>query len=403
MDVIEVNPQGITAADILVALPSLNEAASIGYPVSQADLGLTRYFGGLKAVIVNVDNHSPDDTQGAFFKTPTHTPKLYLATPPGVRGKGRNLRNLFGKAVQLGARAVVCVDADLTSITPRWIKSLAEPLLAGCDLVCPLYVRHKFDGNLTNAVVYPLTRTLFGRRIRQPVAGDFGFSGDMARTFSRAPGWNDVVADYGIDLWMTTVAMTSRRPICQAVLGRPKIHRALKSGEGPGPLFSQVVGTMFHLMEVFADFWTGVRWSRPTAVTGFEDTNGESPPPVTIDKARLHRAFSDGFPGQGPVWKRVLPADVLTKLTEIEALGFDGFDFPTVVWARVLFEFALAWRRKTVDRASLLDALVPLYSGKVLSYVLKTEWMSTHQAEDFIEEECRLFEENKPYLTERWT
>jgi glycosyltransferase involved in cell wall biosynthesis len=403
MDVIEVNPQGITAADIVVALPSLNEATSIAYPVSQADLGLTQHFGGLKAVIINADNHSPDDTKGVFLKTPTHTPKLYLSTPPGVKGKGRNLRNLFAKAVELGARAVVCVDADLTSITPRWIKSLAEPILNGCDFVCPLYVRHKFDGNLTNAMIYPLTRTLFGRRIRQPVAGDFGFSGNMARAFAESPGWNDVVADYGIDLWMTTVAMASRRPICQAFLGRPKIHRALKSGEGPGQIFNQVVGTMFHATEVFADFWNGVRWSRPTAVTGFEDTNGEPPPPVAVDKARLHQAFSEGFAGQGQVWKQVLPADLLSKLAEIEALGLDRFDFPAVVWALVLFEFTLAWRRETVDRASLLNALAPLYSGKVLSYVMKTEWMSTRQAEDFIEEECRLFEENKPYLTERWT
>jgi glycosyltransferase involved in cell wall biosynthesis len=403
MEVIEVNPQGVTHADIVVALPSLNEAASIAYPVAQADLGLTQYFPDLEAVIVNVDNNSPDDTKQVFFDTPTKNPKLYLATPPGVTGKGRNLRNLFRKAVDLGARAVVSVDADLTSITPRWIKSLAEPLLDGCQFVCPLYVRHKFDGSLTNTIVYPLVRTLFGRRIRQPVGGDFGFSGDMARTFDQAPGWDDVVADYGIDLWMTTVAMTSRRPICQAFLGRPKIHRAVKSGEGPGRLFGQVVGTLFHVMEIFGDFWTGVRWSRPTAVTGYEETNGERPPPVAVDQAELHRSFLRGFLDQGPVWKQVLPASVFNKLSEVEALDFDRFDFPTVLWARLLFEFALAWRRETIDRDTLLAALGPLYNGKVLSYVIKTDWMSTHQAEEFIEDECRLFEETKPYLTERWT
>lgn len=403
MEVIEVNPQGVTAADIIVALPSLNEAASIGYPVSQADLGLTRHFPGHRAVIINLDNHSPDDTKGTFLSTPTKTPKIYLSTPPGVKGKGNNLRNLFHRAVELGAKAVITIDADLTSIGPLWIKNLIEPLLNGCDFVCPLYVRHKFDGNVTNAIVYPVTRALFGRRIRQPVGGDFGFSGDMAAAFRDGPGWNEVVADYGIDLWMSTVAMNSGRPICQAALGRPKIHRAAKSQTGHGPIFDQVVGTLFHLMDVFGERWTKIRWSRPTAVTGLEAANGERPPPVSLDKAELYRSFTAGFEQHGPLWSRALPESLVAKLAEVEAMPLDRFDFPTVLWIHVLFEFALAWRNQAIAPEELVDSLWPPYCGKVLSYVLKTEWMSTHQAEEFIEEECRLFEESKPYLIERWT
>ncbi|MBU0515752.1 MAG: glycosyltransferase [Proteobacteria bacterium] len=403
MEVIEVNPQGVTSADVVVALPSLNEAASIGYPVSQADLGLTRHFPDRRAVIINVDNHSPDDTRTAFLSTPTKTPKIYLSTPPGVRGKGNNLRNLFGRAVELGAQAVVTVDADLTSIAPRWIKNLAEPLLAGCDFVCPLYVRHKFDGNVTNAIIYPMTRALFGRRIRQPVGGDFGFSGSMAAVFREGPGWNEVVADYGIDLWMSTVAMNSGRPVCQAVLGRPKIHRAAKSQTGHSPIFDQVVGTLFHLMEVYGGRWTKIRWSRPTAVTGLEMASGDRPPPVSADKAELHRSFMAGCEQYGPWWARALPDSLVAKLAEVEAMPLERFDFPTGLWVHVLFEFALAWRGQETAPEELIDSLWPLYCGKVLSYVLKTEWMSTHQAEEFIEEECRLFEESKPYLIERWT
>jgi hypothetical protein len=54
------------------------------------------------------------------------------------------------------------------------------------------------------------------------------------------------------------------------------------------------------------------------------------------------------------------------------------------------------------QRADILNSLVPLYLGKVLSFVKKTERMSNQQAEEQIENECMVFEENKPYLIDRW-
>ena len=54
------------------------------------------------------------------------------------------------------------------------------------------------------------------------------------------------------------------------------------------------------------------------------------------------------------------------------------------------------------NRDVLLDSLIPLYFGKTLSFVQKTERMSIQQAEEFIENESMIFEESKPYLLERW-
>ena len=80
------------------------------------------------------------------------------------------------------AQALVVVDSDLRSITPEWIELLAGPILkGGFDYVTPLYARHKYDGTITNTVTYPLTRALYGRRIRQPIGGDFGVSGDLVQ------------------------------------------------------------------------------------------------------------------------------------------------------------------------------------------------------------------------------
>ena len=81
--------------DIIVGIPSYNEADSISYVVRQADEGLTKYFPHKSCKIVNVDNNSPDNTRDVFLKTETITEKVYLSTPPGVQGKGNNFFNLF--------------------------------------------------------------------------------------------------------------------------------------------------------------------------------------------------------------------------------------------------------------------------------------------------------------------
>ena len=122
------NPVGVTQADIIVGIPSDNEASSISVPTQQADKGLSKDDGEHSAVIINCDNDSPDNTRRAFMQTATKTPKVYLSTEEGSKGKGNNLRNLFSKAVELAAKAVIVVDADLRSITPLWIRNLGEPL-----------------------------------------------------------------------------------------------------------------------------------------------------------------------------------------------------------------------------------------------------------------------------------
>ena len=97
--------------------------------------------------------------------------------------------------MELSAKAVIVVDADLRSITPLWIRNLGEPLFDEYHFVSPLYVRHKYDGMITNNVAYPLTRALYGRRVRQPIGGDYGFSGELARIYAEGDAWDDSVGD----------------------------------------------------------------------------------------------------------------------------------------------------------------------------------------------------------------
>jgi hypothetical protein len=117
-------------------------------------------------------------------------------------------------------KACAVVDSDLRSITPEWIELLIKPVVeGGFDYVSPLYHRHKYDGTITNSIVYPVTRALYGKRIRQPIGGDFGFSGTLAKFYLTKDVWETDVARYGIDVWMTTTAVANNFRVCQAFLG----------------------------------------------------------------------------------------------------------------------------------------------------------------------------------------
>jgi hypothetical protein len=401
MKAIEENPGRITQAEIVIGIPSYNEAERIAAPVIQADKGLTKYFKGKTCVIVNCDNHSPDGTRDAFLGVNTRAPKIYLSTPEGVRGKGNNLRNLFRKAVELQARAVVVVDADVQSVTPLWIRNLVEPLFENFGFVTPLYVRHKYDRIITNNIAYPFTRALYGRRVRQPIGGEFGFSGDLARIYLESDMWNEQVGEFGVDIWMTTLAMLNRVTVVQSFLGGPKVHK-MKAPDGEMDfIFRNIIGAMFDLMAPCSQFWKDVKWSRPTAVFGF-GADLEMPPPVTVDTVALWNRFVSETARHWEVYKAVLSEGTCAKLEEAVGLDMTHFEFPTALWAKTLYDFAVAYRDADIPKPQILDALIALHYGKTLSFMTETETMNNQQAEEIIEDQCLQFEKCKPYLLERW-
>src|SRR3972149_2330942 len=226
---------GTEKADILVGIASFNNARTIGHVVTAVDAGLMKYFPDQKAVIVNSDGESMDGTTD-IVRSATHDhAAIFLSHPVypahrisipynGIPGKGSAFRAIFHKAVEMEAEACCVVDADLRSITPEWIELLLSPVMKeGFDFVAPLYSRHKYDGTITNSIVYPMTRALYGKRIRQPIGGEFGFSGRLAAFYFGQNVWETHVARFGIDIWMTTEAIANDFKVCQTFLGA-KIH-----------------------------------------------------------------------------------------------------------------------------------------------------------------------------------
>lgn len=402
MEVTLENPEKVTSADIVVGIPSYCEEKTISFPTEMASRGLKEFFSRLSSAIINVDNDSPDNTKKVFMRTPTEVPKIYLSTPPGLMGKGENFLNLFEAAVEIKARAVVVVDADLKSITPHWIQSLAEPLLMGYDFVTPIYVRHKYDATVTNNIAYPMTRTLYGIRVRQPIAGDFGFSGRLARAFLVSKIWDEEVSQFGIDVWMTTIAIARGFKVCQSFLGSPKIHNPKDPAKSLGPMFKQVVGTIFEMMIHFDYIWKDISESKPTHIFGFGLGETKKPPPVSVDTGLLHKIFYEGNKRYKNLWKRVFSEQTMRAVRSWLKLGESDFYMESECWARVLFDYAVAYRDKITPVSVLLESLIPLYMARTLSFVNRTKDMQTKEAEEYLENISRVFEGEKDYLIGKW-
>jgi len=434
------------SADIMVGIPSFKNAATIGYVVRAAQAGLVQYFPDLRPVVVNSDAGSPDGTGRVVVETepPDYVEEILLVRPnqklervsltypeiDGVGGKGAALRTIFEIAAALEVQALVVVDSDLRSIVPEWIELLSGPILkGGYDYVSPLYARYKYDGTITNTVTYPLTRALYGKRIRQPIGGDFGVSGDLVRHYLTLDDWTSDVSKFGIDIWMTTSALTGGYAICQTRLGA-KIHDPKDPGSDLGPMFRQVVGTILRLAVEHSDAWLSIRGSHPVPAYGFERII--DPPPLEVNTLRLLSEFHAGSLTLADMWRSMLSPESLEAVLELaeEAgrlgdaarakLGIGGdvasttattlemaeaasaYHFPDDLWARIVYDLVLTARNPPHPLESLVAALVPIYFGRVGSFVIENRHITTEQAEDRVERQAREFELLKPYLVQRW-
>jgi hypothetical protein len=400
----------IGSADILVGIPSYNNASTIGHVVRTAAAGMVEHFPDMRPVLINSDGGSPDATPQVVLGTPVPPGVEVIATQyQGLPGKGSAFRAVFEAARALGVKACVVVDSDLRSITPQWIELLAGPIVRrGCGYVTPFYVRHKYDGTITNNICYPMTRMLYGLDIRQPIGGDFGFSGALLEHYLSQDVWETDVARFGIDIWMTTTAINAGMKVCQAHLGA-KIHDAKDPAASLGPMFRQVVGTLFGMMSKYEDHWKEVVGYRPTEFYGEPVTLDPEPVPVTL--AALISKLRDGQEEWGHVWQAVLSQENQTVLAAILAQPERSFRFTAEQWAPIVFDFAVAYNQAGVggaaesglDRDTIIDSMTPLYYGRTGGLVVQSAEMDSDTFEkEIVQAQARTFEELKAVLRARW-
>jgi len=385
----------ITGIELIVGIPSYMEADSISFVTKQVDQGISKYFGKLKSVIVNVDNNSEDDTRGAFLSTETQTPKHYITTRKGVRGKGNNFLNLFrfGSKFNDTLKVVVVVDGDLSSITGEWIKYLCEPILRGYDYALPYYSRHQFDGSITNHICYPLLYGLLGEDIRQPIGGEFAFSPALMNYWLKQK-WVQTTRQYGIDIFMSLNAILGNFKICEVGLGA-KIHKA--SAPKLGAMFTQVVTSLFEFLLSEKDSWLKVPVVNPRSKKRFGLKKLDPPQELHIDIRQLKENLRTEYFQRTNLIKKHLNDYSIMSLGNMFLQDYYNIDI--LMWTQgvyqLLFTYDMGSSRVKKD---IVETLKPLYFARSVTFDYLTWRYNVKYAEETILAQAKAFASQKPYL-----
>lgn len=406
----------IGSADIVIGIPSYNNSDTIEHVMNAAAIGMAKHFPKMKAVLINSDGGSKDGTKDVvtsykmndadlsfnFCSKPDYRMEVLTTEYIGPPGKGSAFKTIFAATHKLKAKCLIVVDSDLRSITPGWFENLAKPILEkGEDYVTPYYTRDKYDGTITNSVTYGLTRALYGFDIRQPIGGDFGVSGRLNELYVISKDWEEIstVSEFGIDIWMTTLAAANKFNVCQTYLGA-KVHDVKDPGESLGPMFRQVVGTLFSLMKQYQDQWKTVTEVKDTKKYGFEVD--VAPEALIVNRLNMLKKLKDGWTNNENLWKDVLRKEVFEAL-KLEIQKEEPHITPDL-WINIVFDYSIAFNFSEHSKdKDFIETLIPLYLGRTGAFVKESDGMSQHEAEVIFQDLCKRYQKMKPELIKLWS
>jgi hypothetical protein len=396
--------------DILVGVSTHNNAKTIGPIVETIQAGILASFPRDRAAIINADGGSRDGTpelvasaaiddakrsSKPYTLRTLHSISTQYASSPA---RGIALRTILAAAELLRAKACTVISAESTQITTDWLATLLRPIYTEeFDLVLPTYRRHRFDGILLTNLIYPMTRAVYGLRIREPYALDFAFSGRLGSQFLAQNAWHDETARAGSETQFTLAAIAGGYRIRQSFLGT-KAHIERRSADLV-PAMRQTVGALFSSLEPNLSLWNTKAGSQPIPTTGAEEFTLE---PLRINGKRLREMFSTGVAELESVFHSILSPSTLADLQRIARMEESRFRYSAELWVKTVYEFAAAYHKSVISRDHIIQALAPLFRGRAFTFLAENRSSSAESVENNIEALCLEFERMKPYLLEIW-
>jgi glucosylglycerate synthase len=398
--------------DVLVGLHTYNHAKTIGHVVEVIRDGLLKYFPRERVAILNADGGSQDGTpelvRAASISDARHSYSFqtlrtlhcissqYAAVPSA----GQAMHLVVAAADLLRAKACAVIAPESSEILPEWIDRLLRPVYRDqFDFVTPVYRRHRFEGTLVSNLLYPMTRAVYGMRLREPRPGEFAFSGRLAGELIGNDMWDQDAGRLGPEVCITMESLSDGLRIFQTFLGT-KGHLDQQPADLVGAL-RQTVGPLFWSMGRNDAVWSAVNHVRalPTAGPEYEVTTDS----VNVDRERLRQMFSSGVSDLEPVLKSILSPGTLAQLQNAAGQEAGEFSYSDELWVKSVYEFAASYHRAVINRDHILQALVPLFRGRAYAYLTENSTASQQGLEDRIEALCLTFERFKPYLLGLWT
>jgi glucosylglycerate synthase len=397
--------------DILVGLPTHNNAKTIGSIVHAIQSGILHAFPRERAVIINADGGSRDGTPELVtgvsiddarpasnlnaLRTLHSISTKYASSPEG----GVALRTILAAAELLRAKACVVMSPDATGIDSERLSTLLRPIYRdGFDLVTPIYRRHKFEGLLMTNLLYPMIRALYGVRIRESYTPEFAFSGRLGSQFLGQNGWSDGTGGTGVELRFTLAAITGGYRICQSFVGE-KEHVERRAADLV-PTLRQTVGVLFSALEADFPVWSSITGSQPVPTSGSDQEVLLEP--MRVNRKRLREMFSTGVAELESVFQSILSPSTLAELQRIARLGEEDFQYSAELWVRTVYEFAASHQKSVINRDHIVQALAPLFRGRACTFLNENRNASANDVENNIEALCLEFERLKPDLLRMW-
>jgi hypothetical protein len=397
--------------DIVVGVLTFNDGTTAPTVAKVLLDGFRRSVPERKVLLVNCDAGSQDGTadlieqavgrDAAFWpvRHPVLGSSLHVVSESGVPGRDVAIRLLATVTEQLTAKLCLIVDGNLKSADQRWSELLTSPILdKGADCVLPQFSRNRYEGTLTNTLLAPLTRALYGKRLTYHQGGAYAFSDQFIRSLLLSQPWDDEIALYGIDGWVTTLAAAEAADVCEAMLG-PRVRQA-KPMADLSTILAQSVGCIFHMMERYQSIWEPVKGSRMVSTIGEPAGLGESVGALHVE--RMIHGFRQGLRDLVPIWQIVLAPDTFQQILELGIDEADSFRFPSSLWVQVVYDLALAYHDRLLHREHLLKSLTQLYLGYTASLILTTRALPVKRVEEELERLAVEYETMKPYLIQRW-
>jgi glucosyl-3-phosphoglycerate synthase len=242
---------------------------------SESAVTPTHVFDALESVApstVLVPLRAPQDVAAAFDRwaadfdldvttlwcnAPTVAPLLEEYGLDGAMGKGRDVWLGLGLAAQQ-ADYVAVHDADASTYSPTHVPRLLAGLDMGYEFVKGYYARvedGQLFGRLARLFVAPLLRALSGDHddpllaylsaFRYPLAGEFAFTADAARSIRAQRAW-------GLEIGMLGEAydVVGQTATAQVDLGMHRHdHRPVGGRGGLSTMAQEVGGALFRVLE----------------------------------------------------------------------------------------------------------------------------------------------------------
>ena len=400
--------------DLLVGILSHRSANTMRRAAHYVEKSLQQNFVRQRVAIINVDGGAVEDSNSdersddgeegnnSYSKGLNSLRTIHRVTAGfnGAPSPGLALRTILSSSDLLRAKACAVVSPATSSTSPEWVANLLRPAFRDSfDFVAPLYSRHKFQGLLARNLLYPMTRALFGRRIRELYSDEWAFSSRLGTFCLNEDMWHEEPVRSRPEAWMGISALTSDFRCCQVYLGEKP-----PPPDGAGPdlveVLRQTVGSLFWLLETNQQAWMERKGSE--AVPTFGPEHAVTAEPMELNRARMFELFQTGVKELEPILESILSAETLAGLQSIAGLDQNTFRFGSELWVAMLYEFAASYHHSVINRDHLVQALVPLYRGKIYSFIAEYADASAADMEAESENLCLEFEQQKPYLTEKW-